>query len=157
VWKRSRRFLRARGEGGAFCSLEEFLRRVTVECDEIQALIKCGAFDEVCNMTRPAMLWHWNLLQAACKSTQQNTPRLRKIHPGRRRRAPHGARDGTAEKNRKVICGGKRCRRDWRDAGGNADTRIHDRTKIKIRARTFGSLRERAPAGFFAAQRRSLE
>jgi DNA polymerase III alpha subunit len=70
--------LRARGEGGAFCSLEEFLRRVTVECDEIQALIKCGAFDEVCNMTRPAMLWHWNLLQAACKSTQQNTPRLRK-------------------------------------------------------------------------------
>jgi len=38
---------------------------VTVECDEIQALIKCGAFDEVCNMTRPATLWRWNFLQAS--------------------------------------------------------------------------------------------
>ncbi len=56
--------LRARGEGGAFRSLEDFLHRVTVECDEIRDLIKCGAFDEVCNMTRPAMLWRWNLLQA---------------------------------------------------------------------------------------------
>jgi DNA polymerase III subunit alpha len=56
--------LRTRGEDGAFRSLEDFLRRVTVECDEIQSLIKCGAFDEVCNMTRPAMLWRWNLLQA---------------------------------------------------------------------------------------------
>jgi len=44
--------------------LEDFLHRVTVECDEIRDLIKCGAFDEVCNMTRPAMLWRWNLLQA---------------------------------------------------------------------------------------------
>jgi DNA polymerase III alpha subunit len=60
--------LRARGEGGAFRSLEDFLRRVPVECDEIQALIKCGAFDEVCNMTRPAMLWRWNLLQAGGKN-----------------------------------------------------------------------------------------
>src|SRR6267154_44201 len=56
--------LRARGEGGAFRSLEDFLHRVTVECNEIRDLIKCGAFDEVCNMTRPAMLWRWNLLQA---------------------------------------------------------------------------------------------
>jgi len=56
--------LRARGEDGAFCSLEDFLHRVAIECDEIQALIKCGAFDEVCKMTRPAMLWRWNLLQA---------------------------------------------------------------------------------------------
>jgi DNA-directed DNA polymerase III PolC len=56
--------LRARGEGGAFRALEDFLRRVTVECDEIQALIKCGAFDEVCNMTRPELLWRWNFLQA---------------------------------------------------------------------------------------------
>jgi DNA-directed DNA polymerase III PolC len=60
--------VRTRGEGGAFRSLEDFLRRVTVECDEIQALIKCGAFDEVCNMTRPAMLWRWNLLQAGGKN-----------------------------------------------------------------------------------------
>ena len=56
--------LRVRGEGGTFRSLEDFLHRVTVECDEIRDLIKCGAFDEVCNMTRPAMLWRWNLLQA---------------------------------------------------------------------------------------------
>ena len=60
--------LRARKEGGAFRSLEDFLHRVTVECDEIQGLIKCGAFDEVCNMTRPAMLWRWNLLQAGGKN-----------------------------------------------------------------------------------------
>jgi len=59
---------RAREEGGEFQSLEDFLHRVPVECDEIQALIKCGAFDEVCNMTRPAMLWRWNLLQAGGKN-----------------------------------------------------------------------------------------
>jgi DNA polymerase III alpha subunit len=49
---------------GAFSSLEDFLARVPVERDEVEALIKCGAFDEVCGMTRPAMLWQWNLLQA---------------------------------------------------------------------------------------------
>ncbi|HXJ14268.1 MAG TPA: OB-fold nucleic acid binding domain-containing protein, partial [Candidatus Limnocylindrales bacterium] len=32
-------------------------------------LIKCGAFDEVCGMTRAAMLWQWNLLQAGGKGT----------------------------------------------------------------------------------------
>src|SRR6267378_2751651 len=64
--------LRARGEGGAFPSLEDFLRRVPVERDEIESLIKCGAFDEMGDemnddtrrMTRPEMLWRWNLLQA---------------------------------------------------------------------------------------------
>jgi DNA polymerase III alpha subunit len=39
-----------------------------VECDEIHALIKCGAFDETGDetgqRTRPEMLWQWNLLQA---------------------------------------------------------------------------------------------
>src|SRR5258707_1302811 len=59
--------LRARGEGGEFQSLEDFLRRVPVERDEIESLIKCGAFDEVCDMTRPAMLWRWNLLQVSGK------------------------------------------------------------------------------------------
>ncbi len=49
---------------GAFHSLEDFLRRITAERDEIEALIKCGAFDDVCPLTRPAMLWQWNLLQA---------------------------------------------------------------------------------------------
>ncbi len=56
--------LRARGEVNEFRSLEDFLRRVPVERDEIESLIKCGAFDEVCDMTRPELLWQWNLLQA---------------------------------------------------------------------------------------------
>ncbi len=56
--------LRLREEHGAFRSLEDFLARIPAERDEIEALIKCGAFDGVCGMTRPAMLWQWNLLQA---------------------------------------------------------------------------------------------
>ena len=62
--------VRARDEGGAFRSLEDFLRRVSAERDEIEALIKCGAFDEVGEgkeargMTRPEMLWRWNFLEA---------------------------------------------------------------------------------------------
>jgi DNA-directed DNA polymerase III PolC len=70
--------VRAREEGGAFRSLEDFLRRVPVERDEIEALIKCGAFDEVGDqvsgevhgMTRPEMLWRWNFLQAEAGSAQ---------------------------------------------------------------------------------------
>src|SRR5437667_3347642 len=73
--------LRARGEEGAFQSLEDFLRRVPVERDEIEALIKCGAFDELCAearaMTRPELLWRWNLLQAAGKGAQPNASRIR--------------------------------------------------------------------------------
>ncbi|HXN93223.1 MAG TPA: DNA polymerase III subunit alpha [Candidatus Acidoferrales bacterium] len=73
--------LRARGEGGLFQSLEDFLRRVPVERDEIESLIKCGAFDEMndeaCTMTRPELLWRWNLLQATGKGTQASGPRLR--------------------------------------------------------------------------------
>jgi DNA-directed DNA polymerase III PolC len=56
--------LRSREKCGAFRSLEDFLARIPAERDEIEALIKCGAFDGVCAMTRPAMLWQWNLLQA---------------------------------------------------------------------------------------------
>jgi DNA-directed DNA polymerase III PolC len=65
--------VRAREENGAFRSLEDLLRRVLVERDEIEALIKCGALDEVGEgeeargMTRPEMLWRWNLLQAGGK------------------------------------------------------------------------------------------
>jgi DNA polymerase III alpha subunit len=74
--------LRARGEGGEFKSLKDFLRRVPVERDEIESLIKCGAFDEVHGetlaMTRPEMLWRWNLLQAAGKNSQSSAPRIRK-------------------------------------------------------------------------------
>jgi DNA polymerase-3 subunit alpha len=56
--------VRAREAHGVFHSLQDFLARISAERDEIEALIKCGAFDDVCNMTRPAMLWQWNLLQA---------------------------------------------------------------------------------------------
>ena len=56
--------LREREARGAFRSLEDFLARVPAERDEMEALIKCGAFDDVCHRTRPAMLWQWNLLQA---------------------------------------------------------------------------------------------
>jgi len=44
--------VRAREAEGAFRSLEDFLARVPVEQDEIEALISAGAFDEVCGMTR---------------------------------------------------------------------------------------------------------
>jgi DNA polymerase-3 subunit alpha len=79
--------VRAREEGGAFRSLEEFLERVSVEKDEIEALIKCGAFDEVdgqaCEdargMTRPEMLWRWNCLQAGNKGAQ--TPQSKSAQP----------------------------------------------------------------------------
>jgi len=74
--------VQAREDGGAFRSLEDFVRRVPVECDEIESLIKCGAFDEVSGeasaMTRPELLWRWNFLQASSKSTQASAPRLRK-------------------------------------------------------------------------------
>jgi DNA-directed DNA polymerase III PolC len=74
--------VRAREEDGAFRSLEDFLQRVPVEKDEIEALIKCGAFDEVsdeagdrvngepCGISRPEMLWRWNFLQAGRKGVQ---------------------------------------------------------------------------------------
>ena len=65
--------LRAREEAGPFRSVEDFLRRVPVERDEIEALIKCGALDEVNeeahHTTRPELLWRWNLLQAGGKGS----------------------------------------------------------------------------------------
>ncbi|PYT49118.1 MAG: hypothetical protein DMG44_12230 [Acidobacteria bacterium] len=71
---------RAREEGGAFLSLEDFLRRVPVECDEIKSLIKCGALDEIGDearrMTRPEMLWQWNLLQAGGKGIRSQSAAL---------------------------------------------------------------------------------
>jgi DNA-directed DNA polymerase III PolC len=80
--------LRAREKDGAFRSLEDFLQRVPVERDEIESLIKCGAFDEMGDeindeagtMTRPELLWRWNLLQAAGKGTQPSAPRFRSGH-----------------------------------------------------------------------------
>jgi DNA polymerase III alpha subunit len=57
--------VRAREEKGAFHTLEDFLARVAVERDEIEALIKCGAFDGMSEETRPALLWRLNLMRAA--------------------------------------------------------------------------------------------
>lgn len=61
--------LRARRNGGGFYSLQNFLARVAIERDEIEALIKCGAFDEAGTSergrsTRSALLWQWNFSQA---------------------------------------------------------------------------------------------
>ena len=79
--------VRTREEAGPFCSLEDFLRRVPVERDEIEALIKCGAFDEMGDemgdevneeahrMTRPEMLWRWNLLKSAGKGAPPTASR----------------------------------------------------------------------------------
>ncbi len=75
--------VRAREEAGPFRSIEDFLRRVSVERDEIEALIKCGAFDELGDqtgqslhkMTRPEMLWQWNLLQASGKGAHSSVSR----------------------------------------------------------------------------------
>src|SRR3989475_12550197 len=70
--------LRAREEAGPFRSLEDFLRHVPVERDEIEALIKCVAFEEVSSeagkethrMPRPEMLGRWTCLQAPGKAPQ---------------------------------------------------------------------------------------
>lgn len=64
----------ARETGGVFCGLPDFLRRVPLERDEIEALIKCGAFEEVCARTRPELLWQWNLLQAKVGQTFLSVP-----------------------------------------------------------------------------------
>jgi DNA-directed DNA polymerase III PolC len=63
--------VRAREAHGVFTSLEDFLVRVPAERDEIEALTKCGAMDEVCGMTRAAMLWQWNLLQTRRSGKRQ--------------------------------------------------------------------------------------
>jgi DNA-directed DNA polymerase III PolC len=74
--------VRAREDGGAFRSVEDFLWRVPVEKDEIEALIKCGALDEARDeagnpangegreISRPEMLWQWNLLQTKTERAQ---------------------------------------------------------------------------------------
>ncbi len=63
--------LYSRKTQGPFRSLQDFLARVPAARDEVEALIKCGAFDEVCHSTRPAMLWQWNRLQAKGQHTQR--------------------------------------------------------------------------------------
>ncbi len=101
--------VREREASGEFHSLEDFLRRVAAERDEMEELIKCGALDEVCGMTRPEMLWRWNLLQAKKKSAKPRVavppelfPEQEEGQPGMvRLRAPQApALPGAAEYTR---------------------------------------------------------
>jgi DNA polymerase-3 subunit alpha len=67
--------LRAREHDGPFRSLTDFLRRVPANRDEIEALIKCGAFDDVARgLARPALLWQWNLASAASGTRAETDP-----------------------------------------------------------------------------------
>jgi DNA-directed DNA polymerase III PolC len=54
------RIVHAREQDGSFRSLEDFLQRVTADQDEMEALIKCGALDEV-QTPRAALLWELHL------------------------------------------------------------------------------------------------
>ncbi len=66
--------LRSRDAHGPYRSLEDFLTRVPVERNEIESLIKCGAFDEVCAETRPSLLWRLNLLGGTAKFAAATPP-----------------------------------------------------------------------------------
>jgi len=73
--------LRERDERGPFHSLEDFLARVPVDRDEIETLIKCGAFDEIGDdsvprLTRPELLWRLSLLPRAAVPNVAPTFRL---------------------------------------------------------------------------------
>ncbi len=64
----------SREERGPYRSLEDCLARVRFEQDEVEALIKCGAFDCLRDAahpewTRPALLWQWSLLRARMHSS----------------------------------------------------------------------------------------
>ncbi len=115
--------VRGREAHGAFSSLEDFLARVPVERDEIEALIKCGAFDDVCGMTRTAMLWRWNLLQAGRKEksflqglkpfrAESSMPELKLRPPeeeeteGRSEVRPLQGEEGAARLGRRALHGG---------------------------------------------------
>jgi DNA-directed DNA polymerase III PolC len=88
-----RAIVQSREAHGVYRSLEDFLQRVAVERDEIEALIKCGAFDEGSPATRPELLWRWNLLQAATKKDSQGRAGLpdSSLFPGAQRHDEIGA------------------------------------------------------------------
>src|SRR2546426_205982 len=98
----------SREQNGPYRSLEDFLRRVPVERDAIESLIKCGAFDEVgeeaagdaggvpdphanqnLKMTRPALLWRLNLLRA--RGLPPAAPTADTLFPEALQPAPHEA------------------------------------------------------------------
>lgn len=75
----------AREKHGPYRSLEDFLARVRVERDEMESLLKCGAFDDL-GATRPALLWQLNLAgpagPAAATSPGLPFPDAAAPHPG---------------------------------------------------------------------------
>src|ERR1700731_2655272 len=81
----------------------------------------------------------------------------RKGHTGERSSTPLGTRGRASGKGGNIICGSKRAGCHQRGVGGNADAGVTPGTEAALRTRNSGSVRERAPIGFFAAQRRSLE
>jgi len=63
----------SRKERGPYRSIGDCLARVRFEQDEVEALVKCGAFDCLRDAahpewTRPALLWQWSLLRARMHS-----------------------------------------------------------------------------------------
>jgi DNA polymerase III alpha subunit len=102
--------VREREEHGPYRSLEDFLGRVEVDRDEIEALIKCGAFDGVTRETRPALLWRWNLLCAEGKRTHAGAPFdcacLRRQAQGKPVPAAALFPDASAEESLDVALGG---------------------------------------------------
>jgi DNA-directed DNA polymerase III PolC len=112
-----RAILRARERGGPFRSLEDFLRRVPAgsgfgspvdagftehpgrhhrdstgvrgpDRDELESLIKCGAFDEL-GLARPALLWRLNL--ASAQLEREPTPPAELLFPEAAAPEPAGA------------------------------------------------------------------
>jgi DNA-directed DNA polymerase III PolC len=76
--------VRARERAGPYRSPEDFLSRVPVERDEIESLIKCGAFDEVgqdLKMTRPALLWRLNLMRSSLRPLALPTTNAETLFP----------------------------------------------------------------------------
>ena len=67
------RILEARGAGGAFFSLPDFLERTGARTDEVEKLVQCGAFDAF-DRTRPELLWRLHLLRAPARALPRARP-----------------------------------------------------------------------------------
>jgi DNA polymerase III subunit alpha len=89
--------LRAREQRGPFRSLEDFLRRVPANRDEIETLIKCGACDDLAGaISRPALLWQWSLASAAHGHSPEANPAMPPLFPEEASAPAAGALAGLA-------------------------------------------------------------
>ncbi|GAB4137609.1 MAG: DNA polymerase III subunit alpha [Planctomycetota bacterium] len=75
------RLLRARRAGGAFASLEDFLRRVEPRRDEAENLILCGALDGL-GRSRPELLWRLKVATSRRGVSANRTPAARGLFDG---------------------------------------------------------------------------